>query len=169
MQFVPKSEKEIAESGMWEPGVYGFEVIDEVTFGTKTIVTSDSQSEKGNDMIVLVLKVYNDEGQFKIIVDYLLESIAYKLRHAADACGILDKYESGSLCADDFKGKSGNLKLRVGKPTTKKDEDGKVIKEYAAKNEVGDYVTEKNGEKTELPNKAATKKGDDPLADYIPF
>lgn len=147
MKFTPKSEKDLAEDGLWPVGEYGFEVLSDIKLGEKVYATCDRTSKVkpdgsgGNEMIQLVLKVYNSEGNHRVIIDYLLESIAYKLRHAADACGLLDKYESGVLSAEDFLGKSGTLKLKVGKPNG----------DYAAKNEVQDYVTGKRAEVGSAP------------------
>ena len=131
MKFQPKTEEEIAEDNLWPAGDYGFEVLDEVIFGDKTIETKDTTSKSGNEMIQLVLKVYNHEGHFTTIIDYLLESMAKKLRDASIACGLLEQYEMGVLSANDFKGKSGYVTLKKGKA-----QNG-----YPAKNEIQGYVT----------------------------
>jgi hypothetical protein len=123
MKFTPKSEKEIAEANLWPAGEYGFEVID-----AKDKVSKTSQAE----MIELKLKVYNDDGGFIFVNDYLLESLAYKLRHAAVCCGLEANYDAGNLLANDFAGKMGKLKLKI-----QKDKSGL----YPDKNTVGDYVT----------------------------
>jgi hypothetical protein len=65
-----------------------------------------------------------------VIPDYLVEKRAEKLKHAAAACGLLDKYETGSLPASDFRGKRGRLKLAV-----EKGKNG-----YADRNVVADYL-----------------------------
>lgn len=121
MQFKPKSEKEISEENLLPNGEYDFEVT----------AALDAKSASGNEMIKLQLNVFDDNGNLRIIFDYLLESMAFKLRHAADACGVIDKYESGSLVADDFMGKTGRLKLAI-----QKDKTG----DYPDKNTVRDYI-----------------------------
>ena len=65
-----------------------------------------------------------------MITDYLVEKRIEKLRNAARACGLLDRYEAGTLTDTDFRGKRGNLKLGI--------EKGK--KGYPDKNVVIDYV-----------------------------
>lgn len=131
VQFTPKTEAEIAEANLWSDGEYGFEILDQITLGQSNYYTMDTTSKKsGADMIQLVVKVYNAEGEFRTLIDYLLASMEFKLRHAAAACGLLEKYETGELNAADFKGKRGFLKLRV----------GKAQGDYPAKNEVKDYV-----------------------------
>jgi hypothetical protein len=82
-------------------------------------------------MIELKVKVSGPDGSARIITDYLVEQRAYKLRHAAEACGLLDKYNTGCLTNSDFRKKRGKLKLGI-----EKDKTGK----YPDKNVVADYV-----------------------------
>lgn len=144
MKFAPKSEKEIAEENLIKPGFYDFEVVD----------ATEKTSKSGNEMIELKLNVFDGDSP-RIVIDYLLESMAFKLRHAADACGLLPNYEAGSLLADDFKGKSGKLKIKIDK-----DKSG----QYADKNGVGDYVKR---EATAIPDGRPVAPAD--LDDSIPF
>lgn len=134
MKFTPKSEADIqASSGSFDPwpsGTYDFEVAE----------AEDTTSKAGNDMIKLTLYVFNPEGKRRTVFDYLLASIEYKLRHAAEACGLLSAYEQGMLEAFDFTGKTGRLKLGV-QPA----KDG-----YDAKNTVRDYVKD-DGSTAEEP------------------
>lgn len=135
MKFVPKTDKEIAEANLWPAANYSFEIIE----------SADQVSKSGNDMIKLKLKVFNDDGSFILLDDYLLESMAFKLKHAAQVCGL--DYEGGQLAAMDFHGKCGTLKLKIQKG--KKKDDGSD-EYYADKNAVGDYVVKKDGEETVL-------------------
>jgi hypothetical protein len=151
MKFVPKTEKEIAEENLWPAGEYSFEIIE----------AEDKVSKSGNEMIELTLRVFNSEGGFKIVNDYLLEAISYKLRHAAEVCGLLDNYNRGHLLANDFFGKTGFVKLKIDK-----DKEGK----YPDKNGIADYITERsksNGHAA--PVKAAAKSQDTFQDDTIPF
>lgn len=153
MQFQPKTEKEIAEMNLWPVGVYNFEVIERVTLGGKNYATSDCTSKAGNDMILLVLNVFNDAGDCKVLMDYILESGAAKLRNVAVACNLLDKYENGQLFAADFIGKKGDLRLGI-----EIDKSG----QYPNKNRVANYITEK----TEKESSSAVHPA---LDDSIPF
>jgi hypothetical protein len=146
MKFTPKSEKEIAEENLWPAGEYGFEVIE----------AADKTSKSGNEMIELKLKVTNDEGAFIFVNDYLLESLSYKLRHAADACGVLEQYETGSLVGNDFISATGTLKLKI-----QKDKTG----QYADKNVVADYKKREGAANGVAPVQAAAKFIDD----TVPF
>jgi hypothetical protein len=124
VKFTPKTAKEIAEAGLWPIGEYSFEVIE----------GADKHSKSGNEMIELKVKVYNDNGGYRIFTDYLLESMAFKLRHAAECCDLLDNYEQGHLMGADFVGKAGVLKIKI-----EKDKSG----QYPDRNAIGDYVVEK--------------------------
>jgi len=150
MRFTPKTEKEIAESNLLPEGEYPFEISS----------GADKISKSGNEMIELWVRVYKPDGSFNQVADYLLESIAYKLRHAAEACGLLDKYEAGTILGTDFIGKTGMLKLGI-----TKDKNG----QYPDKNGIKDYIVPKEGEaKVSIP-KDALQKTIDPMADDIPF
>ena len=140
MKFSPKTEKEVAGRLLLDPGRYKFEVAK----------STDEVSAKGNEMIHIVLKVYGkgaDEVAF--VHDYLLESMAHKLRHFAYAVGLGIKYEAGTLSADDCFGRSGTVALRHRK------DDG-----YDTKNEVQDYIVpEGYDEQKEAVGKAVMKQG----------
>ena len=83
-----------------------------------------------NPMIELKVKISRADGASRVIPDYLVEQRAEKLKHAAAACGLLDKYESGSLPGSDFRGKRGKLKLAV-----EKGKNG-----YPDRNVIADYM-----------------------------
>lgn len=121
MRFEPKSEADVASANLFPAGTYDFEVQ----------AAEDQVSKAGNEMIKLTLRVYAQDGSFTTVFDYLLESVAYKLRHAAAACGLMRAYDSGRLEASDFEGRSGRCKLRI-----QKDKDG----QYPDKNTVSDYL-----------------------------
>jgi hypothetical protein len=46
----------------------------------------------------------NGNGQGRTITDYLLAETQEKLRHAADACELLDRYNTDSLSGSEFRG-----------------------------------------------------------------
>jgi hypothetical protein len=129
MRFQPRTEADIkAESNqrnLWPKGTYDFEVVN----------ASDEVSKNGNDMIKLVLKVYDQSGRSQMVWDYLLEAMAEKLVHACEALGLNDRYDSGELDASDFDGKAGQVVLYI-----QKGQNG-----YADKNAVADYVKPKGG------------------------
>ena len=123
MQFDPHTEKEIAEAKLWPKGVYTFEI---------TEACEKVSQSSGNPMIQLKIKLSDGNGKVRTISDYLTAGQAGKLRHAAAATGLLDRYETGSLTDRDFLGKRGKLKLGI-----EKGKDG-----YPDKNTVIDYLCE---------------------------
>jgi hypothetical protein len=124
MNFQPKTEQEIAESKLWAKGEYPFEIVDGFDKNSKT---------SGKPMIELKVRLSNGKGAARTITDYLLEETPEKLRHASKACGLMDRYNAGTVIGKDFRGKRGNLKLGI--------EKGK--KGYFDKNVVLDYVCER--------------------------
>lgn len=135
MKFSPKSEKEIAEVNLLPEGSYPYQISQ----------GEDKISKAGNEMIQLLVRVFKPDGSFNLVTDYLMEAVAHKLRHAADASGLTAKYESGQLLGADFVGKTGNLKLKI-----QKDKNGV----YSDKNVIADYIVPKDGEaQAPLPKK----------------
>lgn len=147
MKFVPKSEKEIQEEKLLPKGEYPFQISQ----------AEDKLSKAGNEMLVLTVRVYKPDGSFVLVNDYLMESMAFKLRHAAEACGLLSEYDSGLLLPEMFIGKTGDCKLGI-----QVDKTGA----YADRNTILDYIVPKNGAvKKPLPKDALTQV----LEDEIPF
>lgn len=151
MKFDPKTEQQVQEEGLLPAGIYDFEVIS----------AEDTHSNKGNEMVVAKLGVMDADGQERKITDYLLEAMAYKLRHFAYATGLGPQYEVGTLVAADMIGKTGQCKLTI-QPAKG---------EYRAKNVVADYVVA-NGEAAAM--RQAGTGGDPrptppPFDDDIPF
>jgi hypothetical protein len=121
MTFEPKTEQEIAESKLWPKGEYAFEIVDGVDKNSKS---------SGKPMIELKIKLSDGKGTGRTITDYLLAETPEKLRHCADACGLLDRYETGSLSANEFRGKRGKLKLGIEKDKKKVYPDKNVVLDY---------------------------------------
>jgi hypothetical protein len=125
MNFQPKTEKEIADSKLLKTGIYQFEILE----------AWEKTSAAGNAMIELKVHVSNGHGQSRTLADYLLPQRAEKLRHAAAACGVLDRYESGELSAADFAAKHGRLKVGVEKKQG-----------YSPRNVIDDYIPAQDGD-----------------------
>ena len=118
MQFKPKRESELMN--LLPKGEYDFEIME----------AADKISKSGNEMIELRVAIWKDEDVVSRIFDHLMEKVAYKLRHCAEACGIIDLYETGNLKASDFEGRTGKCKLDVQKDTTGQYLDKNVVKDY---------------------------------------
>lgn len=145
MNFEPKTEKQIQVANLMPKGIYGVEVPG----------AEDKISKSGREMIELDLLVYDVEGHGRKITDYLVsgvEGMEFKIRHAAVTFGLEEKYNTGTLLAADFIGRSGHCKIGI-----KEDKTG----QYAPKNNITDYVSsdivkaapqQKAAETNPLPN-----------------
>lgn len=147
MRFQPMSEKEALEQNLLQPGTYDFEVIS----------AEDKQSESsGNDMIALKLRIFTDTGE-KTVFDYLVftEKNQFKIRRFCETTGMLSRYESGELAAEDCENRCGKAVLGIQKDKTGQYPDRNTVKEYC-----------KPGEPTA---KATTEANASFDADNIPF
>lgn len=147
MKFTPKTEEQIASENIWSAGVYGFEI----THAENAI------SKSGNEMIKLTLRVFDAEGRERTMFDYLLESMAYKLRHAAEACGLLERYNVGELDGYDFMGKAGSLKLSVRANSQSRTKE----------NSIQDYVVHRPDSQADASN--STAPVGHPIHDALPW
>lgn len=118
MRFTPKTQEELDFENLLPKGEYDFEVVK----------AEDAVSKKGNEMIKVNLKVFHGEG-FQFVTDYLMEAMAYKLRHFFETIGMIDAYNAGSVQAADLVGACGKVRIDI-EPASG---------EYAAKNTVKDY------------------------------
>ena len=156
-----KRDREIArKKWLLEPGVYDFEVT----------MAEDTTSKKGNPMIALTLRVFGPDSAV-VVRDWLLESggFAFKTRHFARACGVIDDYEEGQLDANRCQGLTGRVQIIV------EDRD-----EWGHQNRVRDYGTpteKKSAKKEKHPDavggsfsqKAMQEFGAKNTGDDIPF
>jgi hypothetical protein len=124
MQFTPKTVKELQQESerlllpaRKEP------------YPASVESAVDKTSKSGNEMIEIKLKVFADDGSHRIVTDYLMEAMAHKLFHFAEATGNMDKYESGTLSSNDCEGKELFVKIGIDPANGN----------FAAKNVVKDY------------------------------
>lgn len=141
MRFTPKSDEELLN--LLPDGEYDFFVKH----------AEDTVSKKGNEMIKITIGILDNNNKEHTLFDYLLESLAFKVKHFAQAIGIEEKYNSGGYDAADCVNKSGRCYI-----TKDEAKDG-----FQAKNSVKDYF--KGDEKN--PQQNEEKKFDDSLD--IPF
>lgn len=125
MQFASKTEQQIQEESLIPAGEYDFTVQEAV----------EKKSKAGNDMIQIDMDVYVGDRS-RPMKDWLMESMAYKLRHFCYGVGLSAKYDAGTLTAQDCVGKSGKVKI-----VQKQNGD------YGLQNNVKDYIVA--GAKTE--------------------
>lgn len=152
MKFEPKTAEEVKQDMprdvLWPSGQYDFEVLN-----GKDAKTGPNSKNPGADMIKLRIKIFNSQGEEKIIFDNLLESAAWKLYNAAVACGLEGKYNNGELVGGDFEGCTGKLKLRIGKPTDAYPDPKNEVQDYlipASSSETKPKVVNAKGRNVEL-------------------
>lgn len=136
MRFSPKSAEELENDVLLEEGIYDFQVA----------LASNEISQKGNEMLKLSLQIWDKEGRIHCIFDFLVEAMAYKLRHFCEATGLMQKYESGDLNPNDCINKRGKVEIIIKEGNIKNDGS-----RYRNSNAVKDYiVTSQNSNKEAL-------------------
>ncbi len=156
MKVTPHSEEELQTMRLMPEGVYPFEVMD----------CLDMVSKNGNEMIKLILAVYDNDNRKHIINDFLLDAMAFKVRHFCEKVGIIDLYDMGQVAAKDCYAKSGYVK--VGVDTGRENPNGGS---YPPKNTIKDYCDKPNGvleDNSTLANRALDNIDKD-LQNDIPF
>lgn len=105
--YSPKTKEEIADSKLFEDGVYGFEIFS----------AQEKVSQKGVNYLALGLKVFTDEGQTKVVNDMMADEWdgGEKLFNLAEAVGLASEYANGDLTTSSFVGASGYAKIVKGK------------------------------------------------------
>lgn len=148
---IAKKEQEFQEKKLIPEGIYRFRVID----------AFESVSNSGNEMITIINDIYIDENRKVSRKDFLLEKMPKKLKHFCDIAGLQEKYEKGTLSAEDCIGKEGWLEIVIDPPKPKP--EGGM---YSAKNSVNDYCPPPPGAR--MPVQKAMKSNSQ-FSDDIPF
>lgn len=139
----PVSKEQADAGGNFEPwpmGEYDFEVHD---------ASDDVSKASGRDQIKLTLYVFNEDGNKRTVFDYLGsdEKSQWKVRHFAEAVGLIHHYEKGELDVYDIVNKTGRLNLAIKRATS----------EFPAGNTVRDYIAGK-----EQPARATARPASTP-------
>ena len=150
MRFKHLSDEELQSFFLAEPGIYDFEVID----------AKDRVSKSGNEMIELKIKIWDKDGNQRVIFDYLLEAMKFKLKHFADCCGLTNKYKADEIGSLDCVGKSGKVDIIIqqGQPNP-------AGGYYPDKNSVKDYVQPDEN----VVQAKKVSNGEDFFNDDVPF
>lgn len=156
MQFKPKTEKEIREAQLWPKGEYDFRVQK-----AEPAVGGDQSKNPGMAYIRINVAVYNQDGAYRFVDGVLHPKMEAQLRHFCEVGNMIEKYETGTLEANDCVGIEGKLRLKV------KDANGN----YPAKNEIADFIPAKPVEKKIEPKGTGTSlKHTNPNdGDDVPF
>lgn len=162
MQFESKTEEQIKAELVMPEGEYDFEVTEAV----------NKVSRAGNDMIEVKLKVFAPDGGFRMVTDYLMPKMAFKLRHFCETTGLMDRYDAGNLTAMNCENRTGRVLLQIEPERKGKDKDGND-KTFPPKNSVGDYAKPSGGgelsgkyRKASVPSDPVSGEDD---GDSVPF
>lgn len=147
MRYTAHTDESLNKLNLLTPGIHDFEVVE----------SEEKTSKSGNDMVVLKLHVFEEDGTPRIVFDYLGDFMPHKFKHAADACGLAAQYADGSINASLFTGKCGKVEI-VTQPAKG---------DYLEKSAVKDYV-KRTVESADAPPPPARKAAAD-LDDEIPF
>jgi len=153
---ISKQQAEDARFSLIKPGNY-HAVVRQMT---------PKPSDKGNQMIVVMLNVYHGNNEIEQIFDYLtfVPSMMWKIIHFCESIGLLEAYENGSFKPDMALNRNTFVKVgfQSGKEIPFDKLNGKPVgSKYPDRNSIEDYVRKELV--TELPEK---KKEFD---DDIPF
>lgn len=145
MRFTPKTEEQLVEESLIPAGEYDFCVVS----------AAEKKSKSGNDMIVVELDIFVN-GNARPLRDFLMEAMAFKLRHFCEATGLIEKYNNGTLTALDCENKSGKLKIVI-----------QDSPQYGKQNQVKDYI--KDAKPEAGPIKKQVVPAASPAHDEPPF
>ena len=158
-RYTPKTEQELAEEGL---------IPSKTICDVEVAEAVDKPSKAGNPMITLKLNVFDDTGAMRAIYDYIVPSTNFgerKLRHAADAFGLMEKYEAGTVWAEDFLNQMGKAEIGQSKPTDEYPLPKNIVTDYIGRAE----ATVMQDDSRKKPMKKAAKATSEDLGDSIPF
>ena len=157
MHITPLSEAEAErqESGRWPDGEYSYEIMEADEY---------VKEETGNEVIKLTVRVFNDDGEHRQIMNWLTNTpqSAWRIRQFAASCGLLAEYEKGYLQAPQIIGRVGMCKLG----TKESEWNGEKRKN----NFIVSFLKKASGNTASAPKRAERAKAKvDDLDDDIPF
>ncbi len=154
MKTTPKTDQQLAEESMLPAGEYDFSVVSAVE---KISRKSREAGYPDADMIEVSLTVFGPNGERRV-KDWLMDKVAYKIKHFAYAVGLGQDYENGGIDPHTLVGRCGKLILKQGKPNG----------DFAPRNEVKDYVVV-GKETVKAPSAAKLPAAAAPGVDEPPF
>lgn len=106
-----------------------FELLKPEQYEFVVIEAMEKKSAKGNDMILLKLKVKDSAGRERFVWDNLMPQMMHKLKHFCDFNQLSDEYKYGILSSEMCYGKNGVclIDIQKNKDTS---EDVNYIKDY---------------------------------------
>ena len=124
MRFEPKTAAEINASKMkLKEGPANFEIIK----------AEDTFSKHGNEMIKLTLRVWDCEGKWAQIFDYLVSNVPWKMLQFLNSISRPEIYETGVIDVESLLGASGGCVIKIQRDNSGVYGDRLVIAAYQEK------------------------------------
>jgi hypothetical protein len=125
MKFTPKTKEELQKEafearGILPDGIYDFEVS----------TAEETVSKAGNAMLKIKLLIWDMNGHARVIYDYLLIDMQYKIFNFCAAIKNSEAYDAGEVVAENLVGKSGKARIVTQKDKSGQYGDRNVVKEY---------------------------------------
>lgn len=138
LNYKRMTEEDFSRLSVLEAGEYQFYVGTVEEKQSKGGHDKHGQPKQIYDMLEVNLHVIGLSGAERKVKDWVLvvaneDAMGFKLRHFADTCGLIDRYDAGILEARDFLGKHGIVKISIRDYTDKYGEKKK-------QNSVVDYL-----------------------------
>jgi hypothetical protein len=109
------TEEEVEGRNASDAGDYPFKIVGAIQKSTKGGVDRNGQQKQIHQMLEIDLEFHDINGVVKKQKDWIVfvENMDWKLRHLANACGLLDVYEDDRLEDAHLRGKTGVLTLGI--------------------------------------------------------
>ena len=116
MQVTPKTEDQVQPC-----------VLPAGEYDAFTRTAKDKVSKSDNEMIELMLSVWDGQGNETMVFDYLLDAMPLKLRHFCIAAGIEEAYQAGELTAELCQEHNVRVKLKIDEGSSAWPRSNKVV------------------------------------------
>lgn len=120
----------------------------------------DKVSKSDNEMIELMLDVWDENGNKTMVFDYLLDAMPLKLRHFCVAAGIEEAYEAGNLTAELCKDHNVRVKLKIDEGTGEWPRSNKAVDYLASTDCVAPAAAAKSSETSPTQEQPAQVSAD---------
>jgi hypothetical protein len=163
MRYTPYTEAQIQSMNVMEGGIYTFQVLE---VDTKDKFGNPLRDKNGIDMAKLKLLVWDKDNRERTLITYISGdgNFAYKLRHFANAIGMIEEYDNATFDIMRTIGKSGKADIVIKKGTMKQDGSNEM---WPDRNDVKDFVVDGN---SQSPRQPTSHPDSPPMVDSdIPF
>ena len=131
------TDDEIKERNITDEGNYPFKIIEAIQKKTKGGFDKNGEQKEIHDMLEMDFEFTDTNGMVKKQRDWIVfsEGMDWKLRHLANAIGVLNFYDNQQLESHHLKNKTGIFSLGIKEFTGNNGEKKKInfVKDYVKK------------------------------------